>query len=269
MNGIDIITGCDSGMGRSLVQLYTVREENILTTYLDQNPFKDCPNVVAYQLDLTDNNSVNHFIRETENYIESHKLMIRTLFHNAAVGLGGTVENTPLEFYRKSMEVNFFSIISITQALLPKIIESNGRIIFHGSMGGRISLPFFSPYSSTKYALEALTDSLRREIAPLGVQVSILETGGVSTPIWQKVLDQDFSFIGKRYHYVMNRFLDIFITPGDKGVEQDVAAEKIYQLIKRKKLPHRYRISKNRLVNYLPLLLPSYILDRVIWRMLR
>lgn len=268
MNGIDIITGADSGIGKSLTQIYLDRGEKVLISYLNQNPFSDNPNVIAIPLNLLDQASIKHFNNEVLHYLQNNQLTIGTLFQNAAIGLGGTVENTPLELYRQSMEVNFFGLISITQALLPSIIKNRGRILIHGSMGGRISLPFFSPYSTTKYALEALTDSLRREVTPFGVQVSLLETGGVATPIWGKVLQQDLSFLDERYSSMAQNFLKRFISPSNKGLKPEIASLKIYKLIKRKRLPHRYRISKNRLVNFLPIFIPSHILDRIIWNRL-
>lgn len=269
MNGIDIITGTDSGMGKSLTQIYLNRGKKVLISYLNQNPFSDNPNVIAIPLDLLDKNSIKHFNNEVHNYLKTENLTVHNLFLNAAIGMGGTVENTPMEIYRRSMEVNFFGVISIIQALLPIIIKSKGRIIIHGSMGGRISLPFLSPYSASKYALEALTDSLRREVTPFGIQICILETAGVATPIWEKVLQQDLSFIDKRYKRVSENFMKQFVYPANKGLKPDRAATSIYRLINRDKLPHRYRISKNSFVTFLPLMLPSRLLDSIIWNRIK
>jgi NAD(P)-dependent dehydrogenase (short-subunit alcohol dehydrogenase family) len=86
-----------------------------------------------------------------------------------------------MDVWRRTFEVNLFGHIAITQALLPALLPSSGRVVNITSLGGKIALPAAGAYSAAKFALEAVSDSLRREVAPLGVQVVVVEPGAVRT----------------------------------------------------------------------------------------
>ena len=89
---------------------------------------------------------------------------------------------------RKEMplEVNVIAQVAVTQAFLPKLRDTRGRIVFMGSIAGRSALPFLGAYASSKHALEAIADSFRVELEPFGVGVTIVEPGTILTPIWTK-----------------------------------------------------------------------------------
>lgn len=269
MGTVDIVTGCDCGIGYSVVKIYIENNNPIIYSYLRDDPFPDSEISWGIKLDLRDEESIVSFSEKSIEIIKKNKFQVKNMLNNAGIGLGGTVENTPMLIYREVMEVNYFGQVSLTQKLLPEIINSKGRIILHGSMGGRISLPFFSPYSASKYALEALNDSLRREMRPFGVEVTILETGGVATPIWQGVKEMDLSFIDVKYKPYTTPFLKKFIDSATRSLSPDKAAVKLYKLLNRKRLPYRYRISQNSLKNILPLFIPDRILDAIISKMLK
>jgi NAD(P)-dependent dehydrogenase (short-subunit alcohol dehydrogenase family) len=82
--------------------------------------------------------------------------------------------------------VNVVGQVAVTQAFLPALRKTRGRVINMGSIGGRVALPLLSPYAASKFALEAITDSLRRELRPWGMHVSIIEPAAIATPIWDK-----------------------------------------------------------------------------------
>ena len=108
------------------------------------------------------------------------------LVNNAGVAVPGPVEGVPLEKLREQLEVNVIGQVAVTQAFLPMVRAAKGRVVFISSIGGRISVPFNSPYGASKHAIEAIGDALRQEVAPFGVEVSIIEPGAVATPIWEK-----------------------------------------------------------------------------------
>jgi len=108
---------------------------------------------------------------------------VRALVNNAGIGVNAPVEVFAIDEWRRLFEVNFFGHISVTQMLLPALIRSQGRVINISSVGGRIAMATYGPYAGTKFALEAVSDSLRREIAPFGVQVVVVEPGAVRTNI--------------------------------------------------------------------------------------
>lgn len=108
------------------------------------------------------------------------------LVNNAGVVVTGPVEFLPLPELRRQLEINVVGQVAVTQAFLPLIRAAHGRIINMGSIAGRLATPFSSAYGASKFALEALTDALRLELAPWGISVSIIEPGAVATPLWEK-----------------------------------------------------------------------------------
>ncbi|MFN2615613.1 MAG: SDR family oxidoreductase [Thermoleophilaceae bacterium] len=108
------------------------------------------------------------------------------LVNNAGVAVSGPLEFVPIEELRDQLEVNVIGQVAVTQALLPALRKGRGRIVNVSSIGGRIALPLAGPYNASKFALEAVSDSLRRELRGQGIGVSVVEPGGIKTPIWEK-----------------------------------------------------------------------------------
>jgi NAD(P)-dependent dehydrogenase (short-subunit alcohol dehydrogenase family) len=108
------------------------------------------------------------------------------LVNNAGIAIAMPLEFVPLDELRRQLEVNLVGQIAVTQALLPALREARGRIVFVGSIAGKSALPFLGPYAASKHALEAVADSLRVELQPWGIGVSIVEPGTIRTPIWAR-----------------------------------------------------------------------------------
>jgi NAD(P)-dependent dehydrogenase (short-subunit alcohol dehydrogenase family) len=108
------------------------------------------------------------------------------LVNNAGVARLGPLEYFPIADLRLQMEVNVIGAVAVTQAFLPLLRESKGRVVNIGSVSGLCALPFASAYAASKHALEAVSDSLRVELRPWGIHVAIIEPGNVETPIWDK-----------------------------------------------------------------------------------
>jgi NAD(P)-dependent dehydrogenase (short-subunit alcohol dehydrogenase family) len=113
---------------------------------------------------------------------------LTAVVNNAGVAVGGPVEYLPLDEWRRQFEVNVIGQVAVTQAALPLIREAGdgGRVVFIGSIGGRLSTPLMGPYDASKFALEAIAESLRHELRPAGIKVVLIEPGAVRTPIWEK-----------------------------------------------------------------------------------
>ncbi|MCB8951460.1 MAG: SDR family oxidoreductase [Ardenticatenales bacterium] len=106
--------------------------------------------------------------------------------NNAGIFLGGPVEFMPLDNLRQLLEVNVLGTAAVTQAFMPLLRQSRGRIVNIGSINGRFAMPMVAPYAISKFALRALNDALRREVAGWGVRVIIIDPGQVNTAIWRK-----------------------------------------------------------------------------------
>ena len=106
------------------------------------------------------------------------------LVNNAGIALAAPLELVPPDELRYQLEVNLVGQVAVTQAFLPALRRTKGRIVFVGSIAGRSALPFLGPYAASKHALEAVADSLRVELRPFGIHVSIVEPGTIKTKIW-------------------------------------------------------------------------------------
>jgi NAD(P)-dependent dehydrogenase (short-subunit alcohol dehydrogenase family) len=108
------------------------------------------------------------------------------LVNNAGIAVTGPLELVPVEAWRAQFEVNVVGLVAITQAFLPLLLIGRGRIVNIGSIAGRSALPGSGPYDASKFAVEAISDSLRMELRASGIAVSLIEAGSVATPIWAK-----------------------------------------------------------------------------------
>ena len=108
------------------------------------------------------------------------------LVNNAGIALAAPLEFIPVQELRRQLDVNLVGTVAVTQAFLPQLRASRGRIVFVGSIAGRSALPFLGAYAASKHALEAIADSLRLEVEPFGIGVSIVQPGTIRTPIWTK-----------------------------------------------------------------------------------
>ena len=140
--------------------------------------------LVAIALDVADSLSVSTAASAVAGAVGDAGL--DGLVNNAGVVVTGPVEFLPLPELRHQLEINVVGQVAVTQAFLPLIRAARGRIVNMGSIAGRLATPFSGAYGASKFALEALTDALRLELAPWGISVSIIEPGAVATPIWEK-----------------------------------------------------------------------------------
>ncbi len=140
--------------------------------------------LVPVKLDVTSAASIQDVLSIVNTALAEDGLS--GLVNNAGIPYGGPVEYLSLDQVRRLFEVNYFGVIAITQAFLPLLRKARGRIVNMSSVGGMVSSPFVSPYSSSKFALEALSDSLRMELRPWHMHVSVVEPGAIDTPIWGK-----------------------------------------------------------------------------------
>lgn len=110
------------------------------------------------------------------------------LVNNAGISVPGPLEFLPLDELRRQLEVNLVGQVAMIQAFASLIRKARGRIVNIGSIGGRSAAPFLGAYNASKFALEAVTDCLRMELLPWGIEVAIVEPGSIDTPIWEKAL---------------------------------------------------------------------------------
>jgi NAD(P)-dependent dehydrogenase (short-subunit alcohol dehydrogenase family) len=108
------------------------------------------------------------------------------LVANAGVAIAGPLEFLPPEELTRQLDVNVVGQLRVLQAFMPALRRSRGRVVLMGSIGGRSALPYLGAYAMSKFALEAMADALRLELAPFGMHVALIEPGSIATPIWSK-----------------------------------------------------------------------------------
>jgi len=111
---------------------------------------------------------------------------LRALINNAGIGVNGPVEALPIAEWRRQFEVNLFGHVAMIQALLPSLRRSSGTVVNISSVGGKVALPTYPAYAGSKFAMEALSDSLRREVSGSGVKVAVVEPGAVKTAMAER-----------------------------------------------------------------------------------
>jgi NAD(P)-dependent dehydrogenase (short-subunit alcohol dehydrogenase family) len=139
--------------------------------------------VSAVILDVTD---AGHIAKLTKSLPER----LDAVVNNAGVSIGGPIEAVTAEAWREQLEINVIGQFAVTQAVLPLVRRSQGRIVFISSLNGRISLPMIGPYCASKFALEAGADALRLEVKAWGIRVVVVEPAQTDTDMWRTADDE-------------------------------------------------------------------------------
>lgn len=224
-------------------------------------------------IDVTDAESIAAAAAEVN---EATGGRLAGLVNNAGIAVAGPVEGLDLDQLRRQFEVNFFGQVAVTQALLEPIRAARGRVVFMSSVGGRRggALPYVSPYGASKHALEAVADSLRIEMRPFGVEVSIIEPGAVATPIWEKSTDEAARLregidpaLVEIYGERMDQMAALATKTGARGVDPDDVAAAVEAALTDEKPKTRQIVGREAKVQArLGSLLPARAMDRLIER---
>ena len=181
-----LISGCSSGIGAATAEALVRDGHTVYATARKTETLKDLEALGCHPLamDVTSETSMIAAVRTVE---EEHG-RVGTLINNAGYGEYGPIEDADLERVRTMFETNVFGLARLTQLVLPAMRRSRaGRIVNIGSMGGRITFPVGGFYHATKYAVEAISDALRVEVKPFGIDVVLVEPGLVRTNFEAKV----------------------------------------------------------------------------------
>jgi NAD(P)-dependent dehydrogenase (short-subunit alcohol dehydrogenase family) len=186
MPGRVVITGASTGIGWAAAN--ALREKGLdvfagVRTAEDAERAREA-GLRPLTLDVTDSASIAAAVEEV-----GAAGPVAALVNNAGVAISGPVEYVPVDEWRKQLEINLIGQVAVIQAFLPLVRAAGGRIVNISSIGGRLAMPLAGPYAASKFALEAVSDTLRRELRPEGIHVSLIEPGGVKTPIWEKGVD--------------------------------------------------------------------------------
>ena len=200
----------------------------------------------AVRLDVTDPDS----IAAAKAQLDERGLS--GLVNNAGVAISAPIELVPLDELRRQLEINLVGQVAVIQAFMPNVREAKGRVVNVSSIGGRIALPLIGPYAASKFGLEAVSDSLRRELRPWGIHVAVIEPGAVTTPIWDKgraTADELETAMGepgrKLYGPLADRMREETAKIPERGVAPDEVAKAVEQALTASRPKLRYVVGRD------------------------
>ena len=183
-----IVTGASTGIGFSIAELLANKGYQVLAgvrTLEDQVRLEDLhSNIQSFILDVAQSESIQKAFTETAPILDQATRV--SLVNNAGIAVPGPIEGLKISDLRRQFDVNFFGLVEWTQQVLPFIRKTKGKIFNMSSVSGLVASPYLGAYASSKFALEAMSDALRREMLRFGVEVVIIEPGPIRTPIWNK-----------------------------------------------------------------------------------
>jgi len=270
-----VITGVSTGIGYSTAKILcnsgyfvygSIRKEEDA----DKLSSELGANFQPLIFDVTDSMAILESAEKVQTDLKPGE-SIAGLVNNAGIALGGPVTLIDTDVFRKQFDVNFFGLIDVTKAYLPllgasKDSQSHGKIINISSISGRRAHPFVSPYCASKFALEAFSDSLRRELMIYGVDVILIEPGPIKTAIWDKTPDpENNEFTGSDYESSLRRFYKLFIEMGKKGLDAEVIGYRVKNILQDPNPAARHIITPKRFLNYtIQGMLPTRIYDKIV-----
>ena len=267
MAPLALVTGASSGIGRACAQHLNGLGFHVLAGV--RNEADAPPGLEPVRLDVTSEADVAA-VKERVG------AELGALVNNAGIAIMGPVEGVPVADWRRQMEVNFIGQIAVTRALLPALVRARGRVVNLSSIGGRVAMPLFGPYSASKFALEAATDALRREVAQHGVKVVAVEPGAIATPIWDKGLVEAQERlvamppdVPRRYEGLIAAVRRAARNMGEEGLPPEEVAEVVGRAVTARRPRTRYVVGREaRVQAVLARLLPDRAFDALIRRAL-
>src|ERR1700731_2343519 len=182
-----VVTGASTGIGPPTTRELAKRGFHVLAGVrrdADADAIRSA-NVEPSRLDITNEAEIAMLVKRIA--ADPDRRPLRALVNNAGIQVNPPVEALPLAAWRRLFPVNLFGHVAMTQALLPALIESRGTVVNVTSVGGKVAMAGYGPYAGTKFALEAVSDALRREVEPLGVKVIVVEPAAVTTEMLGRV----------------------------------------------------------------------------------
>jgi NAD(P)-dependent dehydrogenase (short-subunit alcohol dehydrogenase family) len=251
-SGAVVVTGASTGIGRATALLLDSKGYRVFAGVRKEPDARELAKdgsdrLTPVTIDVTDAGQVESARQEIADAVGEAGLV--GLVNNAGVGGGGPIEFMPLDELRDTLEVNLIGQVAVTQAFIPLVRKAKGTIVFIASIGGRVASPFMSPYNTSKFAIEALGESLRHELRPWEIQVAVVEPGSIDTQIWSKGNEQLRERLGEMpedarrlYGRQITRFGEVLNETASRGIPPEKVAEVVHKAIASENPRHRYLV---------------------------
>lgn len=263
-----LITGASSGIGHTCAQYLAQRGYQVFGTSR-RAPFPPkalVPGAVTMlQMDVNQDASVQRGV----DFILQEKGQLDVVMNNAGFGIAGAVEDTTVEEAQALFETNFFGVLRVCKAVLPAMrAQESGLIVNVSSIGGLIALPFQAFYSATKFAVEGMTEALRLEVRPFGIDVVLLEPGDISTPFVDNRRRVAGCREGSIYTGTCERMMSIIEKDERNGIPPKRVARLLERIIEHPSPKLRYRVGSfdQKLAAALKGLVPDRLFEQILMR---
>lgn len=178
-----LVTGASRGIGKGIVEHLAARGWDVIAGVRSQQDADaitklDPQRVSSVILDVTSADDIAALEQSLPEQLDA-------VVNNAGIAVGGAMETLSPDEWRKQLEINVIGALAVTQAALPRLRKSRGRIVFISSVNGRLSMPLVGAYAASKFALEAAADALRMELSPWKIRVSVVEPAQTDTDMWR------------------------------------------------------------------------------------
>lgn len=274
-----VVTGASTGIGWGCVKVLAARGFHVFGSVrkqadADRLSTEFGASFTPLLFDVTDASAVAAGAAKVRE-----KLAGQTLFglvNNAGIANPGPLLHIPIDTFRQQLEVNVTGQLIVTQAFAPLLgaspdtrAKNPGRIAMMSSVGGKVGMPFVGPYNTSKFALEGLSESLRRELMLYGVDVIVIAPGAIATPIWDKADALDVSAYAKTpYGPSVDKVKGYMIAMGRKGLPPEKIGETVLTALTSAKPKTRYIVTPDPLQNWMSNNLPKRMVDRTIAKQL-
>ncbi|HEY6654201.1 MAG TPA: SDR family oxidoreductase [Solirubrobacterales bacterium] len=251
-SGAVLVTGTSSGIGRATALLLDAQGYRVFAGVRKEADARELSQACSDRLtpltiDVTDAGHIESAREQLAEEVGDEGLV--GLVNNAGVGGGGPIEFMPLDELRRTIEINLIGQVAVTQACIPLLRRAKGTIVFIASIGGRVASPFMSPYNTSKFAIEALGESLRHELRPWQIDVTVVEPGSIDTEIWSKGNDQIRERLDEMpedarrlYGRQITRFGEVLNETASRGIPAEKVAAVVHKAISSDNPKHRYLV---------------------------
>jgi NAD(P)-dependent dehydrogenase (short-subunit alcohol dehydrogenase family) len=180
-----VVTGASTGIGAATSKELARRGFHVLAGVrreVDAEALRSVDGIEPCILDITSDADV----AAIADRVDRDRRPLRALVNNAGIAVNAPLEVLPIAQWRRQFDVNLFGHIAMTQALFPALLNSSGTVVNISSIGGKVALPTYGAYAGSKFAMEAVSDALRRETNGTGINVVVIEPGAVKTEIAER-----------------------------------------------------------------------------------
>lgn len=277
-NELIVVTGASTGIGRATALRLAGEGFHVLAgvrRQVDAESFaRESANIEPVILDITEDAHIHALAHRVAD--DPDRRPLRALVNNAGIAVDAPIEVLPMKDWKRQFDVAVFGQIAITQALLPALVASRGRIVNVGSILSTVAMPSSGPYSGAKAAMDAISDALRREVAEFGVEVIVIVPGVVRS----KLSERGLVTAGRiaelmtpeqttRYARLVDAHIAQAKSYAKTGIPAEAAAKVISRAIRAPKPRTRYAVGRDAaMLTRLARVLPDRTLDRILRRQL-